>query len=136
MAEELRQEQQHVISIERVKKTLEVQVHETQLRLEEAEANALKGGRKQIASLQSRLKDLNSDLDSEQRRHAETLKNFRKMERRMKELAFQADEDQKNQSRLQELVERLQAKLKQYKKMAEDAVSCLILLHFLSNKFI
>lgn len=28
MAEELRQEQQHLISVERVKKTLEVQIHE------------------------------------------------------------------------------------------------------------
>ena len=35
---------------------------------------------------------------------------------------FQADEDQKNQIRMQELVAKLQAKLKQYKKMAEDAV--------------
>merc|ERR1711921_27889 len=45
----------------------------------------------------------------------------RKMDRRLKELTFQADEDRKNQTRMQELVEKLQMKLKQYKKMAEDA---------------
>ena len=37
--------------------------------------------------------------------------------------SLQADEDQKNQLRMQELVEKLQGKLKQYKKMAESAVS-------------
>nr|XP_039265787.1 LOW QUALITY PROTEIN: myosin-16-like [Styela clava] len=121
MAEELRQEQQHIISIERIKKNLEVQVHEISIKLDEAEANALKGGRKALAALQMRVKDLEGELDGEQRRHAETTKNMRKMDRRLKELAFQADEDQKNQIRMQELVEKLQAKLKQYKKMTEEA---------------
>lgn len=121
MAEELRQEQQHVLSVERIKKNLEVQVHEISIKLDEAESNALKGGRKALAALQMRVKDLESELEGEQRRHSDTTKNMRKMDRRLKELAFQADEDQKNQSRMQELVEKLQAKLKQYKKMAEEA---------------
>merc|ERR1712121_114134 len=121
MAEELRQEQQHLISVERVKKTLEAQIHELTIKLEEAEAYALKGGRKALAAVQSRMKDIEGELDGEQRRHAETLKNYRKMDRRLKELTFQADEDRKNQTRMQELVEKLQLKLKQYKKMAEDA---------------
>uniref|UniRef100_H2Z1P7 Myosin motor domain-containing protein n=1 Tax=Ciona savignyi TaxID=51511 RepID=H2Z1P7_CIOSA len=121
MSEELRSEQQHVLSIERVKKTMEIQIHEMTVKLDEAEAYALKGGRKALAQLQSRLKDVESELEAEQRRHAETLKNYRKMDRRLKELSFQADEDQKNQIRMQELVEKLQLKLKQYKKMAEEA---------------
>ena len=69
------------------------------------------------------MKDIQGELDSEQHRHAETLKNYRKMDRSLKEYTFQADEDRKNQSRMQELVEKLQMKLKQYKKMAEEAVS-------------
>merc|ERR1719415_268140 len=121
MAEELRREQQHLVSIERVKKTLEVQIHELTIKLEEAEAYALKGGRKALAAMQARMKDIEGELDGEQRRHAETLKNYRKMDRRLKELTFQADEDRKNQSRMQELVEKLQLKLKQDKKMAEEA---------------
>merc|ERR1712168_738605 len=121
MAEELRQEQQHLISVERVKKTLEAQIHELTIKLEEAEAYALKGGRKALAAVQSRMKGIEGELDGEQRRHAETLKNYRKMDRRLKELTLQADEDRKNQTRMQELVEKLQLKLKQYKKMAEDA---------------
>merc|ERR1712121_455505 len=121
MAEELRQEQQHLISIERVKKTLEVQIHELTIKLEEAEAYALKGGRKALAAMQARMKDIEGELDGEQRRHAETLKNYRKMDRRLKELSFQADEDQKTRIRMQELVEKLQLKLKQYKKLAEES---------------
>ena len=57
--------------------------------MDEAEAYALKGGRKALAALQARVKDLESQLDAEQRRHAETLKNYRKMDRRLKELMFQ-----------------------------------------------
>merc|ERR1712038_2074386 len=121
MAEELRREQQHLVSIERSKKTLEATIHELTIKLEEAEAYALKGGRKALAAMQGRMKDIEGELDGEQRRHAETLKNYRKMDRRLKELTFQADEDHKNQSRMQELVEKLQMKLKQYKKMSEDA---------------
>merc|ERR1712183_135192 len=121
MSEELRQEQQHLISVERVKKTLEAQIHELTIKREEAEADALKGGRKALAAVQSRMKDIEGELDGEQRRPAETLKNYRKMDRRLKELTFQADEDRKNQTRMAELVEKLQMKLKQYKKMAEDA---------------
>merc|ERR1739838_829842 len=121
MAEKVRQEQQHLISVERVKKTLEAQIHELTIKLEEAEAYALKGGRKALAAMQARMKDIEGELDGEQRRHADTLKNYRKMDRRLKELTFQADEDRKSQTRMQELVEKLQLKLKQYKKMAEDA---------------
>ena len=39
--------------------------------------------------MQARMKDIEGELDGEQRRHAETLKNYRKMDRRLKELTFQ-----------------------------------------------
>ena len=63
------------------------------------------------------------ELDSEQRRHAETQKNLRKADRRLKELAFQVEEDRKNMERLQDLVDKLQAKIKTYKRQIEEAVS-------------
>lgn len=62
------------------------------------------------------------ELDSEQKRHVETVKILRKNERRLKELLFQSEEDQKNQQRMQELVERLQNKMKAYKRQVEEAV--------------
>lgn len=68
------------------------------------------------------VKELELELDSEQKRHAETVKTLRKNERRLKELLFQSEEDQKNQQRMQELVERLQNKMKAYKRQVEEAV--------------
>lgn len=65
---------------------------------------------------------MEAELDSEQRRHSETVKNARKADRRMKELAFQSDEDRKNSERLQELIQKLQAKINVYKRQVEEAV--------------
>lgn len=70
----------------------------------------------------AQVKELELELDSEQKRHAETVKTLRKNERRLKELLFQSEEDQKNQQRMQELVERLQNKMKAYKRQVEEAV--------------
>lgn len=72
------------------------------------------------------VKELELELDSEQKRHAETVKTLRKNERRLKELLFQSEEDQKNQQRMQELVERLQNKMRAYKRQVEEAVRQLV----------
>merc|ERR1711862_228612 len=52
-----------------------------QARLDEAEAAALKGGKRVIAKLEARVRELETELDAEQRRHAETGKNLRKTAR-------------------------------------------------------
>jgi len=121
LADELRQEQDHSMQVEKLRKGLEGQVKDMQVRLDEAEAQALKGGKKIIQKLEQRVRELEMELDSEQRRHAETQKNMRKADRRLKELAFQSDEDRKNQERLQDLVDKLQAKIKTYKRQVEEA---------------
>jgi len=121
MSELLVREQTSVSTLEKYKKTLETKVTELTTKVDEAESYALRGGRKAMAGLQERVKEIEDELDAEQRRHGETLKNFRKMERHHKEVQFQADEDHKNQQRLQELVAKLQAKLKHYKKANEEA---------------
>ncbi|KJH43074.1 myosin head [Dictyocaulus viviparus] len=121
LAEELRQEQEHSMHVERIRKGLEVQIKEMQIRLDEAEAAALKGGKKIIAQLEQRIRNLEQELDGEQRRHQETDKNWRKSERRVKEVEFQLEEDKKNQERLTELIDKLQAKLKVFKRQVEEA---------------
>ncbi|WAR11053.1 MYS-like protein [Mya arenaria] len=121
LVDELRSEKDHSSSIEKMRHSLELQLKETLLRLDEAETKALKGGKAALAKLESRVTELEAELDSEQRRHAETQKNARKADRRLKELAFQVDEDRKNQERLQELIDKLQAKIKTYKRMSEEA---------------
>uniref|UniRef100_A0A7E4ZQZ6 Myosin-3 n=1 Tax=Panagrellus redivivus TaxID=6233 RepID=A0A7E4ZQZ6_PANRE len=121
LAEELRQEQEHSLHTERLRKGLEQQVKEIQVRLDEAEAAALKGGRKVIAKLEERIRALESELDGEQRRFQESNKNAAKQERRLRELQFQVDEDKKNFERLQDLVDKLQTKLKTQKRQLEEA---------------
>jgi len=121
LAEELRQEQEHAIQIERLRKGLEQQIKDLQVRLDEAEGNALKGGKRIIAKLEQRIHELESENELEQHRHQETLKELRKNDRRLKELAFQAEEDRKNQLRLQDLTEKLQSKIKVYKRQVEEA---------------
>ncbi|KAH3748163.1 myosin heavy chain, striated muscle-like [Dreissena polymorpha] len=121
LVDELRSEKDHSSQLQKIQKSLELQLKDVTLRCDEAEAKALKGGRAQISKLESRVTELETELDSEQRRHAETQKNARKADRRLKELAFQVDEDRKNQERLQELIDKLQNKIKTYKRMAEEA---------------
>lgn len=110
------------------------------------------------------VRELEGEVESEQKHNVETVKSLRKHERRVKELTyqvrkmaylgfhsslqglkkliynkmlmvfilsrdslfnilFQTEEDRKNVLRLQDLVDKLQAKVKSYKRQAEEAVS-------------
>merc|ERR1712071_727441 len=121
LADELRCEQEMAQAYERDRKLLECHVKEMQSRLDEAESNALKGGKKAMNKMETRIRELESELDAENRRLADSSKNLRRSERRIKDLTFAADEDRKNQERMQHLVDQLQAKIKSYKKQIEEA---------------
>ncbi|XP_076850417.1 myosin, heavy chain 7B, cardiac muscle, beta a isoform X2 [Brachyhypopomus gauderio] len=121
MAEELKKEQDTSTHLERMKKNMEQTVKDLQMRLDEAEQVALKGGKKQIQKLENKVRDLESELESEQKKSHEYQKGARKYERRIKELTYQTEEDRKNIARLQELIDKLQAKVKSYKRQAEEA---------------
>ncbi|XP_078574519.1 myosin-7-like [Branchiostoma floridae x Branchiostoma japonicum] len=121
MAEELRGEQELSQNLDKTKRTLEANVKDLQRRLDEAEAIALKGGKRAVAKLETRIRDLETLIDEHRRLHQEDIKQLRKNERRLKEMTFQAEEDAKNQERLQELVEKLQLKIKAFKRQVEEA---------------
>uniref|UniRef100_A0A8P4G0T6 Myosin heavy chain, fast skeletal muscle n=1 Tax=Dicentrarchus labrax TaxID=13489 RepID=A0A8P4G0T6_DICLA len=121
MAEELKKEQDTSSHLERMKKNLEVTVKDLQHRLDEAENLAMKGGKKQLQKLESRVRELEAEVEAEQRRGADAVKGVRKYERRVKELTYQTEEDKKNVARLQDLVDKLQLKVKTYKRQAEEA---------------
>merc|ERR1711978_549427 len=104
-----------------MRRALESQMKEAQIRLDEAEASSMKGGKRMIQKLEQRVRELEVELDNEQRRHADSAKGLRKQDRRLKELAFQSDEDRKNQDRLQALIDGLQGKIKSFKHQAEEA---------------
>ncbi|XP_010777618.1 LOW QUALITY PROTEIN: myosin heavy chain, fast skeletal muscle-like [Notothenia coriiceps] len=121
MCEELKKEQDTSSHLERMKKNLEVTVKDLQHRLDEAENLAMKGGKKQLQKLESRVRELETEVEAEQRRGADAVKGVRKYERRVKELTYQTEEDKKNVFRLQHLVDNLQLKVKAYKRQAEEA---------------
>ncbi|XP_066448861.1 myosin-15 [Eleutherodactylus coqui] len=121
MAEELKKEQDTSSHLERMKKNMEQTIKDLQKRLDEAEQIALKGGKKQIQKLESRIRELENDLETEQRHNSESLKGVRKFERRIKELTYQAEEDKKNLIRMQDLIDKLQLKVKSYKHQAEES---------------
>ncbi|XP_037647335.1 myosin-4-like isoform X2 [Sebastes umbrosus] len=121
MAEELKKEQDTSAHLERMKKNLEVSVKDLQQRLDEAEQMALKGGKKELQKLENRVRELENELDSEQKRSSEAMKGARKYERRIKELTYQGEEEKKSVARLQDLVNKVQLKLKVYKRQCEEA---------------
>merc|ERR1712241_1600828 len=121
LAEELRAEQDVAARFERERTLLECQVKDCQTRLDDAEANELKGGKKAMNKMETRIRELESEVDAEQRRMGDATKNLRKSERRIKEMTYAADEDRKNQDRMQKLVDDLQDKIKSYKKQIEEA---------------
>merc|ERR1712011_75062 len=86
---------------------LEAQVKDMQARVDEAQTNALKGGKKAMNKMDTRIRELESEMDAENRG--------------IKELVYQQDEDKKNHERMQALIDQLQGKIKSYKKQIEEA---------------
>ncbi|XP_042305447.1 myosin-1B isoform X4 [Sceloporus undulatus] len=121
MAEELKKEQDTSAHLERMKKNLDQTVKDLQHRLDEAEQLAMKGGKKQLQKLEHRVRELEAEVENEQKRSADAIKGVRKYERRVKELTYQSEEDRKNVLRLQDLVDKLQLKVKAYKRQSEES---------------
>merc|ERR1712008_674012 len=121
LAEDLKKEQDQSSHLERMKKNQENSVKDLQLRLDEAEQVALKGGKKHVQKLESRMRYLQGELESEQRRNGDNTKVIRKFERKIKEVNYANGEDSKNLQKLQDLADKLQSKTSTYKKQAEDA---------------
>uniref|UniRef100_A0A1B6M0J9 Paramyosin n=2 Tax=Cicadomorpha TaxID=33365 RepID=A0A1B6M0J9_9HEMI len=116
----LHEEQERIIKIEAIKKSLEIEVKNLSIRLEEVEANAIVGGKRIISKLEARMRDLELELDEEKRRHAETIKILRKKERQVKEIVIQSEEDNKNISLLQETLDKVNQKVNIYKRQLQE----------------
>merc|ERR1719346_254761 len=121
LADELRAEQDHTNSQGKAKRALEAQLAELENKFNDANENAIRGGRAAMAKLETRIRDLEVELGNVQARTTRTARARPKSERRAKELAFQIDEDKKNQDRMSDLATKLQSKIKTYKKQIEEA---------------
>ena len=83
----------------------------------------MKGGKKTIQRLEQRVRELEIELENEQRRYSDTEKNLRKQDRRLKDLQVQSDEDKKAHERYVSEIDSLQQKIKAYKRQIEEAVN-------------
>merc|ERR1712055_451210 len=102
LSEDLKKEQDQAQHLERMKKNQENSVKDLQMRLNEAEQVALKGGKKHQQKLESRCREIEAELESEQRRTADNTKIMRKLERKFKEAQYANEEDKKGLIRLQD----------------------------------
>merc|ERR1712061_515845 len=71
---------------------------------------------KAMIKMETRIRELESELDAEIRRNTDVLKNLRKAERSIKELTFAGDEDKKKQ--IEEAEEIAALNLAKYRKVA------------------
>lgn len=120
----LHEEQERIVKIETIKKSLEVEVKQLSVRLEEVEINAVAGSRRIIGKLEARLRDIECELESERRKHSETINILRKKERSVKEVYIQIEEDQKNLQILQDALEKANLKIAAYKRQLVDQEQC------------
>lgn len=126
------EEQERLVKLETVKKSLEQEVRTLHVRIEEVEANALAGGKRVIAKLESRIRDVEIEVEEERRRHAETEKMLRKKDHRVKELLLQNEEDHKQIQLLQEMTDKLNEKVKVYKRQMQEQVCDLAIFRITS----
>ncbi|KAK4877348.1 hypothetical protein RN001_009854 [Aquatica leii] len=118
--EMLHEEQERIVKVETIKKSLEIEVKNLSVRLEEVEANAIVGGKRIIGKLEARIRDIELELEEEKRRHAETIKILRKKERTVKEVMIQCEEDQKNISLLTESLDKANQKIMLFKRQLTE----------------
>jgi len=109
------------MDLEREKKLLEAQVKDANNRVDDAEQNALKCGKKAVGKMETRIHQLEFELEAETRRLADAQKNLRKSERMVSELSYERDEDLRNTERMQALIDQQQAKIRTFKKQIEEA---------------
>merc|ERR1712033_52000 len=105
---------------ESLRKQLEIEIREITVRLEEAEAFAQKEGKRMGAKLQARLRDLEAELEAEQRRVREAIAGQRKAERFYKELMMQTEDDRKIMVELQSANDQLNIRIKALKRQVEE----------------
>jgi len=126
VSEMLHEESERYVKLESIKKSLEVEVKNLNIRIESVESNSLANTRRMISKLEARVHELEIALGEEGGRHQETIKILRKKERSIKELVLQVEEDHKNIQILQETLDKTYEKINVYKRQLneQETVSC------------
>lgn len=120
---ELAATQENVGVAEASRNNLLKQVQELQARAEDAEINGGKGLKNTVRKMETRIVELESELEGEQRAGAENLKNFRRTEKKAKDLQFALDDNKASVEKSNEAAEKLGLKFKRMRLQLEEAES-------------
>ena len=101
LADELRIEQENSAQAESSRKETEAMVRDLQIKVDDAEMNAIKWGEKMIAKLLAREKEVETELEMERRRNGDANKGHRKAQRGVHEYTIKLEENSKNSERMQ-----------------------------------
>ena len=101
IADELRSEQEDSAKAEEDKKATETNLRDLQIKVDDAETNAIKWGEKIVAKLALRVKEVETELELERRRHGDANKSLRKTQRGIHEYSIKMEENIKNSERMQ-----------------------------------
>ena len=100
LSEELRKEQDRAVYLEKEGKEVEAKVRELHIQVDEEETSAMKWGEKMVSKLDMRIRELEMELDTENRKLGDVNKNLRKMERGIKEQNLKWEEARNHSDRM------------------------------------
>lgn len=92
------------------------------MRLEQTENQIQKNSQRALEKIQQCVYSRQQDLENEQKRNKDFLKQFNKYEKNVREKNFELEEHKKSVTKMQELIDKLQFKIKTHKKQLEEAV--------------
>lgn len=121
LATELARALDNFAQADALRKALENELRELTLRLEEAENYAQREGKRLVAKLQGRIRELEAELEAEQRRGRDLISENKKLVKQLHELRLQADEDHRLVAELTEQINSMQSKIALYKRQLLEA---------------
>ena len=101
LKEELIQEQEKCYQEMNCRKDTESKMKEAIIRAENAEMALSRGGRKLVEQLETKIVELEEELDIERKRSRDAMKMSRQAERNCKDLEYQSQEEKRNYERLE-----------------------------------
>ena len=101
LEEELMNEQEKYQMEMNQRKAAESKIKEVKIRAEKADLALAKGGRKLVERLESKVRDLEEELEAEKRHSKDAIKMSRQLERNCKDMEYQCQEEKRNYERLE-----------------------------------
>jgi myosin heavy chain 6/7 len=121
LAEELRQSEENYRNADTIRKQLEVELRQVVVRLEQTEATALREGKRLVDKLTARLREVEAELEAEQRRSRDLAAENRKLLRLLQEQKQQTEEERRLAAEASEQINQLHIRIKTLKRQLDEA---------------